>query len=86
MIRKSALIAAMSALALATILAFNTPASAHYGYWGGPHWGGGHWGGYGFGGGYGGYGHGHFWHGRWWGYGESPCWAMTPGGWVWICG
>jgi hypothetical protein len=38
--------------------------------------------------GHGGHGHGHgghFWHGHWWGYGEGPCWRLTPAGYVWIC-
>jgi hypothetical protein len=28
----------------------------------------------------------HFWHGRWYGYGVGPCWAVSPVGYVWICG
>jgi hypothetical protein len=27
-----------------------------------------------------------FWHGRWYAYGVGPCWQLTPGGYVWICG
>jgi hypothetical protein len=46
-------------------------------------------GGHGHGGhghGHGGHSHGgHFWHGHWWGYGEGPCWRLTPAGYVWIC-
>jgi hypothetical protein len=27
-----------------------------------------------------------FWHGRWYAYGVGPCWRLTPGGYVWVCG
>jgi hypothetical protein len=27
-----------------------------------------------------------FWHGRWYAYGVGPCWQLTPGGYVWVCG
>jgi hypothetical protein len=27
-----------------------------------------------------------FWRGRWYAYGVGPCWQLTPGGYVWICG
>ena len=53
----------------------------HSSYHGGDHWGGGHATHLG-----GGRGRGHYWHGRWWGYGVGPCWRLSPGGWIWICG
>jgi hypothetical protein len=33
------------------------------------------------------YGHnGHYWNGRYYAYGVGSCWALTPIGYVWVCG
>jgi hypothetical protein len=70
MLRKFSLIAAVAAVAAATLV-IPAPADAGGRIYRGDHWRG--------------HGRGHWYRGRWWGYGEGPCWRRTPVGWVWIC-